>query len=99
LHVLLPLQELKKKLAKAESVLKLAEICRKLETEQEKVLPFWSAAEAVPLPGQEQTQSSGQLELSEQEVSRRGNQLQTCQGFKHSFATVTLTNSSPSLSS
>ena len=32
---------LKQKLGSAERILKVAELCRKLETEQEKVLPFW----------------------------------------------------------
>jgi hypothetical protein len=41
--------ELQRKLSKAEAVLKLAEVCRRLETEQEKVLPFWSLDEAVPV--------------------------------------------------
>lgn len=46
--------KLREQLQMAESILKLAEICRKFETEQEKVLPFWSPQEAVPLPGQEE---------------------------------------------
>jgi hypothetical protein len=33
--------ELKSKLGTAETVLKLCELCRKYETEQEKVLPFF----------------------------------------------------------
>jgi hypothetical protein len=41
--------ELRRKLAKAAAVLRLAEVCRRLETEQEKVLPFWSVEEAVPI--------------------------------------------------
>jgi hypothetical protein len=40
-------QDLRSKLAKAESVLKLAEMCRKLETEHEKVAPFM---ELPPVP-------------------------------------------------
>lgn len=39
------------KLAVAENILKLAELARKYETEQEKVLPFWAPGEAVPAPG------------------------------------------------
>ncbi|KXZ51819.1 hypothetical protein GPECTOR_11g26 [Gonium pectorale] len=39
--------DLRAKLVTAESVLKLAELARKYETEQEKVLPFWTPAEAV----------------------------------------------------
>ncbi|KAG2490043.1 hypothetical protein HYH03_011508 [Edaphochlamys debaryana] len=41
------MEALKGKLALAENVLKLAELARKYETEQEKVLPFWSPAQAV----------------------------------------------------
>lgn len=48
------LQDLRSKLEKAESVLKLAEMCRKLETEQEKVIPFWSiTAVSATAAGQE----------------------------------------------
>ena len=39
---------LKQKLGSAERILKVAELCRKLETEQEKVLPFWTPGD---LPG------------------------------------------------
>ncbi|KAL6092820.1 hypothetical protein STEG23_016568 [Scotinomys teguina] len=38
------LKALKKVVDKGEKILKLAEICRKLETEEEKVLPFYSSA-------------------------------------------------------
>ncbi|XP_027252276.1 dynein regulatory complex subunit 2 isoform X2 [Cricetulus griseus] len=38
------LKELKKVVEKGEQILKLAEICRKFETEEEKVLPFYSSA-------------------------------------------------------
>ncbi|KAA6429238.1 MAG: flagellar associated [Trebouxia sp. A1-2] len=41
--------ELKKKLGSAERILKLGELCRKLETEQEKVLPFCSPEQALGL--------------------------------------------------
>uniref|UniRef100_A0A383W766 Dynein regulatory complex subunit 2 n=1 Tax=Tetradesmus obliquus TaxID=3088 RepID=A0A383W766_TETOB len=41
------MQDLRSKIAKAESVLKLAEMCRKLETEHEKVAPF---LELPPVP-------------------------------------------------
>ncbi|CAH6791431.1 dynein regulatory complex subunit 2 [Phodopus roborovskii] len=37
------LKELKKVVEKGEKILKLAEICRKFETEEEKVLPFYSS--------------------------------------------------------
>ncbi|KAK9816665.1 hypothetical protein WJX72_003464 [[Myrmecia] bisecta] len=43
---------LQNKLEAAERILKLGELCRKLETEQEKVLPFCSVEEAVPLSGE-----------------------------------------------
>ena len=49
--------ELKKKLGSAERILKLGELCRKLETEQEKVLPFCSPEQALglqPLSEQEE---------------------------------------------
>lgn len=39
---------LKQKLGSAERILKVAELCRKLETEQEKVLPFWTPGD---MPG------------------------------------------------
>lgn len=45
-------QDLRSKLSRAEAILKLTGMCRKLETEQEKVLPFHSLAEAVPVPEQ-----------------------------------------------
>jgi len=38
---------LKERIALAERILRLSEFCRALETEQEKVLPFWSPAEAL----------------------------------------------------
>lgn len=53
--------ELKKKLGSAERILKLGELCRKLETEQEKVLPFCSPEQALglqPLFDQEEPQQS-----------------------------------------
>eukprot|EP00798_Chlamydomonas_sp_ICE-L_P003323 gene3323-13354_t len=40
-------ETLNKKLAVAENILKLSELCRKYETEQEKVLPFYSPAQAM----------------------------------------------------
>lgn len=56
---------LTKKLAAAERILKLGELCRKLETEQEKVLPFCTPQQALGLdplqelgsPNQQQQQS------------------------------------------
>ncbi|GFR42630.1 hypothetical protein Agub_g3566, partial [Astrephomene gubernaculifera] len=50
---------LKAKLAVAENVLKLAELARKYETEQEKVLPFWSPAEAVAEPAEAADAAAG----------------------------------------
>jgi len=41
------MEALRTRIAVAERILKLAEFCRRLETEQEKVLPFWSPAEAL----------------------------------------------------
>ena len=38
---------LKEKLGTAERILKVAELCRKLETEQEKILPFWDEQAAA----------------------------------------------------
>jgi hypothetical protein len=43
---------LRSKLSRAECILKLSGMCRKLETEQEKVLPFHTLSEAVPVPEQ-----------------------------------------------
>ncbi len=43
-------KELKEQLSKAERLLKLGELCRKLEREREKVLPFHTLDEAVPIP-------------------------------------------------
>lgn len=59
------LQDLRSKLEKAESVLKLAEMCRKLETEQEKVVPFWSiTGVTATAPGQQ----PGSSTLDEQQM-------------------------------
>lgn len=58
--------ELKRKLASAERILKLGELCRKLETEQEKVLPFCSPEEALGL------QPSHGLELPQPEAESSG---------------------------
>lgn len=43
-------KNLKEQLGKAERLLKLGELCRKLEREREKVLPFHTLDEAVPIP-------------------------------------------------
>lgn len=70
-------KELKKKLGSAERILKLGELCRKLETEQEKVLPFCSPEQALglqPLADQEGSQqvegeaSANGLEDSDHQV-------------------------------
>lgn len=44
-------EQLQSKLTVADNILKLAELARKYETEQEKVLPFFSPAEAAGLTG------------------------------------------------
>ncbi|GIL94634.1 hypothetical protein Vretimale_863 [Volvox reticuliferus] len=44
------MDSLRGKLAVADNILKLAELARKYETEQEKVLPFWTPTEAVQGP-------------------------------------------------
>ena len=43
-------RDLRDQLSKAERLLKLGELCRKLEREREKVLPFHTLDEAVPTP-------------------------------------------------
>lgn len=58
-------KELKKKLGSAERILKLGELCRKLETEQEKVLPFCSPEQALGLqPQADQEGKQGEGEAS-----------------------------------
>ncbi len=42
----------------AEQILKLAELCRKMETEQEKILPFLPM---IPQPGAEVEEMKGEL--------------------------------------
>ncbi len=54
--------ELKKKLGSAERILKLGELCRKLETEQEKVLPFCSPEQALGLQPLNEQEESRQTE-------------------------------------
>jgi hypothetical protein len=70
------LQDLRSKLAKAESVLKLAEMCRKLETEHEKVAPF---VELPPVPmaaaqeiEQQQQQQQQQAAAQQDDVHDKG---------------------------
>lgn len=43
-------KDLRGQLSKMERILKLGELCRKLEKEREKVLPFHTLDEAVPIP-------------------------------------------------
>ncbi|EFJ45142.1 hypothetical protein VOLCADRAFT_106097, partial [Volvox carteri f. nagariensis] len=51
------MDSLRGKLALAENIFKLAELARKYETEQEKVLPFWSPTEAVQGPAAAATEA------------------------------------------
>ena len=54
-------KDLREQLSKAERLLKLGELCRKLEREREKVLPFHTLDEAVPisaLPSHQAVQAS-----------------------------------------
>lgn len=61
------MQDLRCKIGKAESVLKLAEMCRKLETEQEKVIPFWNiTAVSATAPGQQG--DDGFLDKQQQQI-------------------------------
>lgn len=63
---------LKEKLAKAEDILKLVGICRKMETDQEKVLPFYSQ-EVPQEPELEAELAEEQRKIREQgEVSAVG---------------------------
>lgn len=52
------LEALRERLARGESVLKLAELCRKYETEAEQVAPFCSREEAAQLA---QAHAQGQV--------------------------------------
>lgn len=58
------LKTLKMIVAKGEKILKLAEICRKFETEEEKVLPFYSTV--LTLQEQRDMEESNPEELSEE---------------------------------
>lgn len=74
------LQDLRSKLSRAEAILKLTGMCRKLETEQEKVLPFHSLAEAVPVPEQPHL---AQWEAEQQQDSQdQQDQQQVVQGLQ-----------------
>ena len=80
-------KELKKKLASAERILKLGELCRKLETEQEKVLPFCSPEQALGLQALSDQEEARQLEA---EASAAGlddsdNQVHTVEFLSHAF--------------
>lgn len=57
------LKALKKVVEKGEKILKLAEICRKFETEEEKVLPFYSSA--LTPEEQEEVEIQSQEEITE----------------------------------
>ena len=61
--------ELKKKLGSAERILKLGELCRKLETEQEKVLPFCTPEQALGLQPLFDQEESQQLEAESSATS------------------------------
>nr|XP_023423418.1 coiled-coil domain-containing protein 65 isoform X2 [Cavia porcellus] len=58
------LKALKKVVDKGEKILKLAEICRKFETEEEKVLPFYSSV--LTLEEQETEMQEGDEELTKE---------------------------------
>ncbi|XP_037703766.1 dynein regulatory complex subunit 2 [Choloepus didactylus] len=58
------LKTLKKIVDKGEKILKLAEICRKFETEEEKVLPFYSSI--LTLEEQEEIEENNPEELTEE---------------------------------
>ncbi|XP_073939373.1 dynein regulatory complex subunit 2 isoform X2 [Castor canadensis] len=59
------LKALKKIVDKGEKILKLAEMCRKFETEEEKVLPFYSSV--LTPKDQEEIEAQSLEELSQQE--------------------------------
>ncbi|XP_062058214.1 dynein regulatory complex subunit 2 isoform X1 [Lepus europaeus] len=59
------LKALRKIVDKGEKILKLAEICRKFETEEEKVLPFYSS---VLTPQEQEIEEQNQEELTEELV-------------------------------
>ncbi|CAO2601010.1 Dynein regulatory complex subunit 2 [Lemmus lemmus] len=58
------LKDLKKVVEKGEKILKLAEICRKFETEEEKVLPFYSSV-LTPME-QEEVEKQNPEDLTEE---------------------------------
>jgi len=58
------IKELKRKKETGERILKLAEMCRKLETEEEKVLPFY--ATSLTLPEQHEVEEAVQEKPNEQ---------------------------------
>ncbi|WIA15123.1 hypothetical protein OEZ85_001813 [Tetradesmus obliquus] len=67
------MQDLRSKIAKAESVLKLAEMCRKLETEHEKVAPFLELPPVPMAAAQElEQQQLQQQQLQGAEVQQQG---------------------------
>jgi hypothetical protein len=70
----LSLQDLRSKLSRAEAILKLSGMCRKLETEQEKVLPFHNLSEAVPVPEQPHLAQWDQQQQQEQQQDQARDQ-------------------------
>lgn len=90
-------QDLRSKLSRAEAILKLAGMCRKLETEQEKVLPFQSLSEAVPVPEQphlfewqQQQQDQQQPDQHEQQDQQQQQLTQGLQGLSVSLTPPSL---------
>lgn len=73
-------QDLRSKLSRAESIMKLSGMCRKLETEQEKVLPFHTLAEAVPVPQQPHLAQWEEEEQEDQHVQQDQQVQQGMQG-------------------
>lgn len=65
---------LTKKLSAAERILKLGELCRKLETEQEKVLPFCTPQEALGLGRQQEGGPAQQQSGAQQEALPSGSE-------------------------
>lgn len=54
------------KLHLAESILKLAEICRKMETEKEKIMPFYETTTAPEPPGEMRVDVADGIEIREE---------------------------------
>ncbi|KAF5833975.1 flagellar associated protein [Dunaliella salina] len=71
------MEELNKKHELAENVLKLSELCRKFETEQEKVIPFYVPAQAEALY---QSEEADQAEAAQQSADAVGAEQSTTSG-------------------